>query len=100
MTEEELRKTGKWKQAEPVDEEPWRAGKWRQTESVEEESEWQVQVEKQLGRIEELLEGLGLQITAFQEALSILAGKFPDKDPYGDRNKGKEKEREDEDMEE
>ena len=100
MTEEESRKTGKQKQAEPVDEEPRRAGKRRQTESAEEELEWQVQVERQLGWIEELLEGLGPQITAFQEALSILAGKIPDEDPYRDGNKGKEKEREDEDMEE
>ena len=100
MTEEESRKTGKWKQAEPVDEGPWRAGKRRQTESVEEDSEWWVWVERRLGWIEELLEGLGPQITAFQEALSILAGKIPDEDPYGDGNKGKEKEKEDEDMEE
>ena len=90
-------KTGKWKQMEPVEDEPQRAGKQRQTE---EESEWQVWVEQQLERIEGLLEGLGPQITAFQEALSILVGKIPDKDPYGDRKKGKEKEREDDDMEE
>ena len=100
MTEEESRKTGKQKQAEPVDEELRRAGKRRQMESAEEESEWWVWVEKRLGQIEELLEGLGLQITAFQEALSILAGKFPYEDPYGDRKKEKEKEGEDEDMEE
>ena len=100
MTEEESRKTGKRKQVELVDEEPWRVGKRRQTESVEEESEWRVRVEWRLGRIKELLEGLGLQIAAFQEALSILVGKIPDKDPYGDGQKGKEKEKEDEDMEE
>ena len=100
MTEEESRKMGKQKQAEPVDEEPRRVGKRRQTELVEEESEWRVQVEWRLGWIEELLEGLGPQIAVFQEALSILAGKIPDKDPYGDGQKGKEKEKEDEDMEE
>ena len=100
MTEEESRKGRKRKLTEPVDEEPRRAGKRRQTESAEEESEWRVRVERQLGRIEELLEGLGPQIAAFQEALSILAGKIPDEDPYGDRQKGKEKEKEDEDMEE
>ena len=100
MTEEESRKGGKRKPTEPVDEEPWRAGKRRQTESAEEESEWWVQVEWRLGRIEELLEGLGPQIVAFQEVLSILAGKIPNEDPYGDGNKEKEKEKEDEDMEE
>ena len=100
MMEEESRKGGKRKPMEPVEEEPWRAGKQRQTESMEEESEWRVLVERRLERIEGLLEGLGPQIAVFQEALSILAGKFPNKDPYGDRNKGKEKEREDEDMEE
>ena len=100
MTEEESRKGGKRKPTEPVDEEPRRAGKRRQTELVEEESEWRVWVERRLGQIEELLEGLGPQIAAFQEALSILVGKFPDEDPYRDRNKGKEKEKEDEDMEE
>ena len=36
-----------------------------------------------------LLEGLGLQIAAFQEALSILVGKIPDEDPYGDGKKEK-----------
>ena len=45
-------------------------------------------------------EGLGPQIAAFQEALSILAGKIPDEDLYRDRKKEKEKEGEDEDMEE
>ena len=100
MTEEESRKGRKRKPTEPVDEEPQRAGKQRQTESAEEESEWRVRVEWRLGRIKELLEGLGLQIAAFQEALSILAGKIPDKDLYRDGNKGKEKEKEDEDMEE
>ena len=100
MMEEESQKMGKRKQAEPVDEEPWRAGKRRQTESAEEESEWRVQVEKQLGWIEELLEGLGPQIAVFQEVLSILVGKFPDEDLYGDGKKEKEKEGEDEDMEE
>ena len=83
-----------------MDEEPQRVGKQRQMESAEEESEWQVWVEKRLGQIEELLEGLGPQIAAFQEALSILAGKIPDEDPYGDGKKEKEKEGEDEDMEE
>ena len=91
MTEEESRKTGKWKQVELVDEEPQRAGKRRQTESAEEESEWRVRVERWLGRIEELLEGLGPQIAAFQEVLSILAGKIPNKDPYGDGKKRKKK---------
>ena len=100
MTEEESRKGGKQKPMEPVDEEPRRAGKRRQTESVEEESEWRVRVERWLGRIEELLEGLGPQIAAFQEALSILAGKIPNEDPYGDGKKEKEKEGEDEDIEE
>ena len=100
MTEEESRKGGKWKPMEPVDEEPRRVGKRRQTESAEEESEWRVRVERRLGQIEELLEGLGPQIAAFQEALSILVGKIPDEDLYRDGNKGKEKEREDEDMEE
>ena len=100
MTEEESQKGGKQKPTEPVDEEPRRAGKQRQTESAEEESEWRVQVEKRLEQIEELLEGLGLQIAVFQEVLSILAGKIPDEDPYGDGQKGKEKEKEDEDMEE
>ena len=87
-----------FRSTELVDEEPWRAGKQRQTESAEEESEWRVWVERRLGRIEELLEGLRPQIAAFQEALSILAGKIPDEDLYGDGDKGKE--REDEDMEE
>ena len=100
MTEEESWKTGKRKQAELVDEELRRAGKRRQTESAEEESEWRVWVERRLGQIEELLEGLGPQIAAFQEALSILVGKIPDEDPYGDGKKEKEKEKEDEDMEE
>ena len=100
MTEEESWKGRKQKPMEPVDEEPRRAGKQRQTELVEEESEWRVWVEWRLGWIEELLEGLGPQIAAFQEVLSILAGKIPDEDPYRDGNKGKEKEKEDEDMEE
>ena len=100
MMEEESQKGGKRKPTEPVDEEPRRVGKRRQTELAEEESEWRVQVEQQLGWIEELLEGLRPQIAAFQEALSILAGKIPDEDPYGDRQKGKGKEKEDEDMEE
>ena len=100
MTEDESWKTGKQKQAELVDEELQRAGKWRQMESAEEELEWQVRVEKWLGWIEELLEGLGPQIAAFQEALLILAGKIPNEDPYRDSKKGKEKEGEDEDMEE
>ena len=65
MTEEESQKGGKRKPTEPVDEELWRAGKWRQMESAEEESEWRVQVERRLGRIKELLEGLGPQIAAF-----------------------------------
>ena len=69
-------------------------------ESTEEESEWQARVEKRLEWIEELLEGLGLQIAAFQEVLSILAGKFPNKDPYRDGKNEKEKEGEDDDMEE
>ena len=100
MTEEESRKGGKRKLTEPVDEELRRAGKRRQTESAEEELEWRVRVERWLGQIEELLEGLGPQIAAFQEALSILVGKFPDEDLYGDGKKEKEKEGEDEDMEE
>ena len=91
---------GKWKQTEPAEGETQRAGKRRQTESMEEELEWWAWVEKRLERIEGLLEGLGLQITVFQEVLSILAGKIPDEDLYRDRKKGKEKEGEDDDMEE
>ena len=100
MMEEESRKAEKQKQMEPAEEELRRAGKQSQTESTEEESEWQVWVERQLERIKGLLEGLGPQIAVFQEALSILAGKIPDEDLYRDGKKGKEKEGEDDDMEE
>ena len=87
--EEELWKTGKWKQMELAEEESRRVGKRRQMESTEEELEWWVWVEKRLERIEGLLEGLGLQITVFQEALSILVGKIPNEDLY--RKRGRKK---------
>ena len=75
-----------------MEEELWKTGKRRQMELMEEESEWRAWVEKQLERIKGLLEGLGLKITAFQEALSILAGKISNEDLYGDR-KGEGKRR-------
>ena len=88
---EEERKRWEEEERQRVEEEKWKAEEERRrAEEIAEEE--QRQVEKHLGQIEELLEGLGLQIAAFQEALSILAGKIPDKDLYGDRKKGKEKE--------